>query len=312
MTWFYDVEIFKNFFCVTFKCLDTKEVLIFEISERRNDLLLLKDQIGSFYGKYMVSFNGVDYDNYIINYITSEVFDENDSYLEICGSVKRFNDIVINDSFDIRIKMFRWSKWIDIDLFKYWSRGLRMSKMLSLKSLAVQLKYPVIQELPIHHNTTVKLSDIPNIIEYNSVHDIGVTEKLYEALQEEISLRKSIYTKYFNCMSWDSPKIASEVLLSSYCEITEQNQKEVRSWRFEKKTFRVGDYLPKFEFKTQIFKDLYERICNNYNTIDEKIVLWFDKQPLVLQYGVGGLHSENKHQQFNSSADYQIITSDVN
>jgi hypothetical protein len=90
---------------------------------------------------------------------------------------------------------------------------LRISKKISLKGLAVQMNYPVIQELPFHPDTKLTYKDLPVIRHYNSVHDITILRWLTEKKEEEIKLRSYISKEYnLPCWSLDAPKIASEIL----------------------------------------------------------------------------------------------------
>lgn len=214
----YDIEIYQNFFCVTFLDYHSENKIIFEISERINQYEELVEYMNSIpRTSYGISFNGIDYDNLILNRLVKGRYTQA-NYLKITRELKDFSDYVIlnKDDFDYyeQIKKYKWGhNWIDVDLLRYWSMGLRKTKQLSLKSLAVQLNYPVIMELPIHHTKSVKKAEIPLILEYNSVHDVGVTKLLAQKMRDDIKFRVSIEKQYkVKCMSWDSPKIASNLI----------------------------------------------------------------------------------------------------
>lgn len=352
----FDVEIFKNFFCVTF--WSPKGIKIFEFSERtKMNLRDFTRTLENLKGRYGVGFNSVNYDDLILNKAYEMCKTSDWEYDTFCQELKDFSDLII---YGQNVQTIKWVKyqpkkvqlelpfdieeikeevnkskfnlteeewyeairpykylhtWIDTDLYLFWSKGLRMTKQLSLKSIACQLNYPVIQELPIPHDALVKLSDIPNIIEYNSVHDIGVTKLLFDYLQEEVALRLDVSKQGFKAMSWDAPKIASEILLKAYCEkafgVSDwETLKTVRNTRQEKEEFKIGDYLPKIEFKTPLFKDMYEKCRESYNSFSYSVVVPTEP-PLKLDYGVGGIHNSFKNQIFRSTKDMQIVTSDV-
>lgn len=357
----FDVEIFSNFFCVTFLNVDTDKKYYFEISERTNDYSRLQHFINSSKKEYfVVGFNSLNYDEIILRYMFKNNF-QHISWNYICSNTKRFSDVLIYgqnlqkikyinklnkkeqlELFDEKedliktnqelgfnyseqewfefIKPYKWNNqefslnWTTVDLYLYWSKGLRISKKLSLKALGIQLNYPVVMELPYPHNHKVHISEIPTIIKYNSIHDIGVTKLLYENMKEQINLRKTI--KDFDAMSYDAPKIASETLLHEYCKVTGKDKKEVRNTRNDKTTFYFKDYLPYVEFKTDIFKEFYNDLRNSSNQFSKELTLCFgdktDKSKyLKISYGIGGVHSTNNNQQWNSDENTKIITSDV-
>ena len=65
-----DIETLKCFFCVTFLDYDSDEVKQFEISERKNDLEELIEYYDSV--KTSITFNGVHFDNLILNWICQD------------------------------------------------------------------------------------------------------------------------------------------------------------------------------------------------------------------------------------------------
>lgn len=327
----FDVEIFPNFFCVTFLNVDTDKKYYFEISERMNDYIKLRHFINSSKKEYQViGFNSLHYDEIILRYMFKNNF-QHISWDYICSNTKKFSDILIsgqNGNFGniteqqylSLIKEYKYNSrqfslnWTTVDLYLYWSKGLRVSKKLSLKALGIQLNYPIVMELPYPHNQKVTKEQIPLIIEYNSVHDIGITKLLYENMKEQIALRETI--KEFDAMSYDAPKIASETLLHEYCKVTGKDKKEIRNTRNNKVTFYLKDYLPKIEFKTPVFKAFYEKLKNSNNNFSDELIICFgntlDKSKyLQISYGIGGVHSVNTNQQWFSTEDTRIITSDV-
>ncbi len=252
----YDIEIYQNFFCITFLDYHSENKIIFEISERINQYEELVEYMNNIpRTSYGISFNGIDYDNLILNRLVKGRY-QRDNYLKITGQIKDFSDYVIlnkdDNNYYEQIKKYKWGhNWIDVDLLRYWSMGLRKTKQLSLKSLAVQLNYPVIMELPIHHTKSVKKVEIPLILEYNSVHDVGVTKLLAQKMKDDIKFRVNIEKQYkVKCMSWDSPKIASNLIKN---EIESKGLKtkdsEGNTINTNRKKVCIGETLNKYEFK---------------------------------------------------------------
>ena len=313
----YDIECYKNYFCVGIKDYSTKEIIFYEISEERNDLDLIYKWFKEYNG-FLISFNGLHYDNMVIKYLLNNYknYKNWDKY-NVLADLKYFSDkIITSDTYDDEIKTIKYLRvnWTDIDLFSYWSKMLRISKKISLKSLAIQLGYSVVQELPYKPDTILKLEDLPKLRTYNTVHDLGITELLTDAMYEEIKLRANIVSEYkLNCWSWDAPKIASEALLQDYCRITGKKVKDVRNQRFEKPTLYLDRLLKGFnpEFKLPIFQKLWLDICNSQNSFSQELLVNQANTSIRLSYGIGGLHSVNENETYVSNNDTQVITSDV-
>ena len=218
--------------------------------------------------------------------------------------------------YDDLIKQIKYQKvpWIDIDLFLYWSKMLRMSKKISLKSLGIQLGYHTVQELPFKPDTILKLEDLPKLRYYNYTHDLGILELLTSNMEEDIKLRGNIVKEYeLDCWSWDAPKIASEALLKDYCKITRKNAKEVRNYKFEKPTMLLGELLKGFEpqFKLPLFQQLWLDVCNSTNSFSKELLVNINNTSIRLTYGIGGLHSINENEKYYSNDEIQVKTSDI-
>lgn len=312
----YDIEVYNNYFCVGLKNLITKQTRFFEISEEFNDIHKINAYFKEYNG-FLISFNGIHYDNMVIKYlILNYEHLKNLNYQQICSLLKFFSDKIISGIYDDEIKQIKYYKtnWIDIDLFLYWSKMLRISKKISLKSLGIQLGYPVVQELPYRPDSILTIKDLPKLREYNQIHDLGILELLTIEMENEIKLRSNISSEYkLNCWSWDAPKIASEALLQDYCRITNKNLKQVRDLRFEKPILYLNKCLEGFdpEFKLPIFKQLWFDILQSKNSYSKDLLVNEKNTNIILTYGVGGLHSVNENEQYYTDKDYQIVTSDV-
>lgn len=261
---------------------------------------------------------------FLINYHLFKDFDR----ITLNKALKRFSDVVISDNFqDFEVKRVKYYKtnWIDIDLFLYWSKMLRISKKISLKSLAIQLNYPVVQELPFPHNKELKMEDLPILRHYNSVHDIGILRLLEEKLNPEIKLRANIRKDYnLDCYSWDAIKIASEALLDDYCLKTydgeEDNLSDFNKYKSDIRKIKhtktdiyfkdiLSDIKPNFELK--VFQDFYSNLLNQVNTFSHELVVDVKNTLLKISYGIGGIHSVNNNETYKETESHCIITSDI-
>lgn len=298
----HDLETYPNFFCVTIRDWNTKEQVVYQISEDINDF----DKIKAFYTTYkgvMFSFNGVHYDNIVIAYMILENCD--DPY-----EIWQFSNKLIMTDAPINPKYKYYAKYIDVDFFLFWAKSLRLSKKISLKALGIQLGYKVLKELP-YLNVHLNPDQIDEVIQYNG-YDIDIVELLVKKLSEDINLRIWIWKTYgLQCMSWDAIKIASELLLKKYCEATHQNINDVRKWHFTPSDFKIGDYIPYFNFKTIQLINIHQEICNSGRSFSKQFVYNSNDNYIKISLGIGGIHSLLENKRYVSTDEYIIMTSDV-
>lgn len=333
----HDIEVFPDFFCTTIKAYKSDEIYTYEISKRKNDLSKIYKFYSTFRGK-LISFNGKHYDNVVINYIVS-------NYRKLS---KRNIDEILEELFAVSkatiydldgYKKYKYGhKWTDVDLFFFWSNLIRVSKTLSLKSIAIALRYDEIQELPYPPEQPLDSYDkMDEVIRYNRRNDIGVTEKLCEHFEknQEMELRKFV-TKQFHIKPWslDGVNIGSEILKYYY-------KKEHPSHDFEKKTFRNNiklsqvllnnyDFIPtdySFTSKAKLnsrerkmvfnsphsaLKFLKQQVVKNTKSLNYSIHFNNpDGSTLISDYGSGGIHGLAFTGLLQEDNDHEIIDIDV-
>jgi hypothetical protein len=323
----FDIECYPNFFCLAVEDYDNPDdKKFFEISQFKNDLEEL-----FIYLKYldnnkcfMIGFNSIHYDCPVLNYIflNYSIF-QGETGLFISGKIKEVSDHIIGTEFwwnDPVWKQYKYRQnWIDVDLFLYWSKMLRQAKRISLKSLGIQLGYHTVQELPYPPNQWLKEEEIKEVSHYNSVHDISLLRLVLDAptrwqgkkttMYKQVGLRSNIKKTYgLPCMSWDAPKIGSEILLKYYCDKTNNNPYEVKKSRFSAGTPLELDNP---NFKTKIFQDLYNDFTIATRDFKRKIPYIQNNTRVKLSYGIGGIHSENFNEIYESNKDELVVTSDV-
>lgn len=315
----YDVEVYKNVFLCTIMDFDTKEKITWEISGRKNDLEAIKEFFNTFKG-FLISFNGIHYDNCIILYLLNTKFTTVGEFLL---KVKSWSDHIITTErwwLDRSLTKYKYhNRWIDVDLFLYWAKSLRISKKISLKGLAIQLGYHTVQELPFEPSMELNYTQIDELIHYNRVHDIDILELLLLTFEEKtkvsvgnlgtVELRRYVSSKYnLNAYSWDVPKIASEILLIDYCNAERLDPRDVRNTRH---FYGSKLPLPIIDFKLKQFKSLYEEMSKAEMSFDKEIVLLENNTTIKLVYGKGGIHSVNKNETYEEDNNNYIVTSDA-
>lgn len=274
-----DVESFRNVFICSVKDFDTKEIITWEISRRKNDINKIKDWFDKF-ENFLITFNGIHYDTPMLLFLMQNNFKD---WYDCTSQLKDWSDILIKEDrwwAKHNLRKYKYhDRWIDVDLFLYWSKGLRLSKKISLKGLAIQMNYPVIQELPFLPEMELTDEQINKLIEYNAVHDLNVTEWMLEkpcrwqgkltTMNEQVQMRGEAYEKYDfekGVFSWDGVKLGLNILVKSYIDKTwEQTAKsgrnsyqrskqrlteEVWNSRSTKEPIKLGDIiLDKIKFK---------------------------------------------------------------
>lgn len=331
-----DIEVYRNLFFVGCRDYRTKRNYTFEISPRKDQRKELYEWLTNYNG-FLVTFNGLHYDEVVLKYFMKQYYEEfaSTSVSNLTFWIKQMSDKIVREDYE-SYKEYKWFKtgWTSIDLFCYWSRGLRISKHISLKALAVQMNYDEIQELPFSPDHVFQNEEeVEHLIRYNMRNDLGVLSLLYQKMRGDVELRQYLLKEYkITCWSMDAPKIASEYLLEDYCRKTYdencgkpywQYKKDVHNRRYTPTSFRVGDYIPKVNFKTPFFKKIYDDFCN-------KIVNPFEKKedkkkkekdsgiPFIhkttsfrIVPSVGGIHSVNDNQIWESDKDYVIVDADI-
>lgn len=327
----YDIECYINYFQTGFKDFITKETVSFEISEEYDQRWEIYRFFTTYKG-FLVSFNGIHYDNMVIQFLLSNWNDfQSLPKSTLLLKLKQFSDLIIQNKEllpdDIRKYKYFKKPWIDIDLFLYWSKLLRISKKLSLKSLGIQLGYPIVQELPFKPDTILSKEDLPKLRKYNLTHDLGILEMLTEKMKEDIKLREYIKKEYnLECWSMDAPKIASEYLLEYYCQHTYsikvpnkeipywEYKREIRNTKYYPAAWVIGDYLPQVNFKTEFFQKIDADIRKSTSAEPYNVTIPFfqeSKHALMLSISQGGIHSENDNQIYEEDNDYYIVDADI-
>lgn len=318
-----DIEVYKNLFLCSIKELGDSIPTVFEISSRKNNastLLSFLKEIDGSKKVLIITFNGNHYDLPILNYILkSEVAGM--MPLELCSHLKELSDdIISSELFPEKLKKYKYHNFLSLDLYTMlWSRELRIAKGISLKKIGIQIGYPVTMELPYSPDTYLTSSQIDEVIEYNSIHDLGIMEMLINTpfkfqgkkttVAEQYQLRVDAIKRYnfpLYALSWDGVKLGFEVLFKTYCQKygldyyqaknSERPDRPVRlsDIIFPKINFRQGDetYIPRknyLEFKSfyGLLKYLKNLTVSNTNEISARV---FHKGT-VYDIKSGGLHT---------------------
>lgn len=317
-----DIELYPNYFQVGVKDYISKKVFYFEVDEVKDQRFELYNFLTSYKG-YLITFNGVHYDNVVLAYFVKEFKRLCKLFpIDLVRELKRFSNSVIDDDHE-KIKWYKWYKhpWINIDLYLYWARSLRISKKISLKSLGIQLNHNRVQELPYPHDSILTTEQKAHVLDYNLNNDLIILDTLTKRMEEDIKLRKYINEEYgIQCWSMDAPKICSEYMLEVYCRKTYTGQqptyteykREVKNRRYIPPIgWKLGDYLPHVEFKTKFFRDLFEEIKASGSEFSKEFLYQNRNTNVHVSMGIGGIHIINDNELYESSKTHKIIDQDV-
>lgn len=222
----------------------------------------------------------------------------------INSEIKRFSDKVIDSEiYYDEIKEYRYEfnkQWTDVDLFLYWSKMLRLSKKISLKSLGIQMGYPVVMELPYNPSHILTKEQSEEIKEYNLVHDLGILKLLSERMKKDIKQREDAKNKYgFKCYSWDGVKLGLNILIKIYCDKHHKEPEDIWKLRGKFDPVKLGDIiLDNVSFDKS-------PVNYRYKTIKKKQVIYPNSFYALLE------HLKNRTVTTTDELSYSLILNEV-
>ena len=314
----YDVEIFPNCFHCCCKDTESKRIINFEISERKNQL---ENLAGFFYYNNYASqcmfcgYNNHHYDDVIINYI----IDYKDKltglpYWRICQSLFNLSQTIVEDEEGSREKIKRWKYahyFQSMDLLTMmFSQKLRVG----LKTMQATMHYHNVYEYEGDFNKPIPPTEIDNMIEYN-INDVESTEELLNRLKDQIDLRLFIEKEHgIDCLSMDSVKMAETFLLEEYSKKSGIPKNVIKEMRSPMDYIPLKDViLPFIKYKNPKLQDVLEDMkkqivySKERKGYEKKFVL----SNVVYSVGVGGIHSIHTPQIFLPKDNEHIGHADV-
>ena len=321
----YDIEVFPNCFHCAVKNTETKEIKLFEISKRKNDL---KNIVDFFWcinedndynftekeSKLICGYNCIHYDNPIINFIIENhqsALNFKLNYLQICKRLFNLSNVIINSE-DIK----EWSKW----KYKHYFNTLDLLTMLfsqklrcGLKEMQVTMQYKNVQEYDGDFQKDLPEEDIDNMIRYN-INDVESTEALLYLCKDKIDLRLGIEKEYgVDVLSKDGMSIGVEILKTKYLEKTHKQWYQIKDLRSPCDMINLNDViLPYIQYDTPVLQNLLVEMKSLTVSPERK---GYEKHFLLgdleISVGVGGIHSVNTPESIIPKEDEYIEDIDV-
>lgn len=307
----YDIEVFPNCFHCCIKNTETKEILLFECSHRKNNLL---DLISLFETKGILfcGYNNIHYDNPIVNSILMyKNFIPSMSYEDICKGIYKLSDIIINgDNPDLWKKYKYYTNYPTLDILTMlYSQKLRVG----LKEMQVTMKFHNVQEYEGDFTNFISDEDIPEMIKYN-INDVESTSTLLEKCENDIKLRLNIEEEYgIEALNKDGVNLGMEIIKYKYLEKTHKSWYDIKDLRSPCDFINLNEIiLPFIKYETPVLQELLAEMKQQTVSADRK---GYEKHFLMdnVEYsvGVGGIHSVNKPEIIIPKEDEIISDVDV-
>lgn len=288
-----DVECYTNYFLVLFKEVGTDTTHCFELHD---DADLDKSALSDLMRNITISFNGNNYDLYIIAAALQGRDNE---------ALKKLSDDIIlsgkpawmigsNSGVEIPRNAYGKLLWDHIDLIDV------APGQASLKIYGGRLNAPKLQDLPIKPDAMIT-PEQRDLLRTYCLNDLETTELLYNTLKKELSLRLDMSKQYqVDLRSKSGAQVAKAVL---------QNELQSRGVTVRKPRSRIGDRFkyvdPSFiDFKSPTLQDAFDRVKaatfrvrdNGQVAMPEELDAAIKFEGAKYKFGIGGLHSQEKKQ----------------
>ena len=311
----YDIEVFSNCFHCCCKDTESKEIIKFEISERRNQLSELVSFFYNPQGWMFCGYNNKHYDDVIINYMI-DYYNKLSRlpYWNICQSLYNMSQQIIASEGGDMSKFKRWkyaNYFYSMDLLTMmFSQKLRVG----LKTMQVTMHYSNVQEYDGDFNKPIAVNEIDDMISYN-INDVESTSALLDQLKEQVELRLFIEKEHgIDCLSMDSVKMAETFLLEKYSEKSGIPKNVIKEMRSPMDYIPLKDViLPFISYKNpklqSVLEEMKEQVVYSKERkgYEKKFVL----SNVVYSIGVGGIHTIHTPKIFLPNDDEFIGHADV-
>lgn len=311
----YDIEVFPNVFSNTIKNTETKEVTVFEISNRIDNIVeVATNMTNLFLNKdyLFCGYNNIHYDNPIMNFIIANIHTMPNDYQRVCAAIYRLSQIIVISETSASWKQWKYANnFATLDLLTMlFSQKLRVG----LKEMQVTMQYHNVQEYEGNFDDLLPDSEIDKMLSYN-LNDVESTEELLYRCKADIDLRLGIQEEFgVDVLSKDGMSIGIEILKVKYLEKTGKSWWDIKDLRSPADTINLDEIIfPFIEYETPVLQDLLKEMKQQYVSPDRK---GYEKHFLLdnveVTVGVGGIHTVNKPEKIIPKENELLLDSDVN
>ncbi len=302
----YDVECFKNYFLVAFRCVESGKVILLEQSEEFGlymDRLKLAYMMNNF---CIVGFNSRNYDLLMCT-------------LAMRGATcKELHEasfaIIINNMF---AKDFEIRYDVKIPYLKHIDLIEVAPLSASLKTYAGRLHCKRMQDLPAEINAPLTYDKMIETRTY-CLNDLCNTELLCNDLSPQLTLRRNISDQYgVNVMSKSDAQLAESVIAKELERITGSWPQKVDIPVGKAFFYRVPNYL---QYANPVLQQVLDVVrstpfvveSSGYFTMPEAIAnIEINIGACTYRMGMGGLHSSEKSVVHKADEDTLLLDRDV-
>jgi len=307
MRLFLDIEVYKNYFLALFMTEQgkTKRFEIFNDDDSTFDPQAILDLM-THEDVEIVTFNGNSYD---IPLLTMAMINQN------TRAIKRASDKIIERN--IR----PWHFYRDEGLREPSINHIDMIDvapgMVGLKIYGGRLGSPKLQELPIRHDAEIRPDQL-ELMRLYCKNDVQVTQMLFNALSQQVSLRRAMSKTYgVDLRSKSDAQIAEAVLKAEYARLTGDVPPKVEAER-DSFYYEPPAYI---RFATEPLQEVLETVRTAEMVLNDKtghVIMPKQIEKLVIEIGqsrykigIGGLHSQESETAHFSDDDNVLIDRDV-
>ena len=306
----YDIEVFPNVFSCTLKNTENNQVVVFEISNRKNQV----QQLVQFFKTtdyLFCGYNNIHYDNPIVSFIILNEKTIPNDYSKITKKLFDLSDIIVNSEDFESWKEYKYANLFDtLDLLTMlFSQKLRVG----LKEMQVTMQYKNVQEYEGDFNKSLPDEEIDNMLAYN-LNDVLSTEELLNRCKKEIDLRIGIQKEFgINVLSKDGMTIGTEILKTKYLEKTGKTWWDIKNLRSPCDIINLNEVIfPFIKFETPVLQNLLNEMKEQSVSPGRK---GYEKHFLLdnveVTVGVGGIHTKNDPEIIIPKDNEYLFDSDV-
>ncbi|QXN72437.1 DNA polymerase [Rhodobacter phage RcThunderbird] len=314
----YDIECYRNFFYIAFKCIKTNKVVDFEISP---DCNMNRDKLRFMLWRYcFVGFNSKKYDIYMLLRALNDPFVTNEQLKDMS------DDIIKNELFGFAVeKKYK----IDVPNVNHIDLIEVAPLSASLKTYGGRLHCERMQDLPFPEWQLLTQEEAQFVKNY-CANDLDVTALMLFELREQLSLRDEMSKEYnIDLRSKSDAQVAEAVIGKEIAKLAGAYPRKPTIHADSMFRYHVPDYV---KFKTPELQAAVEAIGAAYfklGATGEPLwpdglgvqernksgkLVWTIKIKIgdtTYKMGMGGLHSQEKSVCHIATPDVIISDHDV-
>ena len=313
----YDIETYPDTYTIGLMHTVTKQQWLFEISDRRNDIVLMCRFLDEMKRQNcrMVGYNNIGFDYPVIHFI----YQNSKACITVADIYNKAMSI-INAPHHARFAHMVWeSDWIvpQIDLYKIHHFD-NVAKATSLKVLEFNMGMKNIEDLPFDVGISLNDEQKDVLISY-MWHDIKATDMFYDRTKSQIKMREGLTESFGkNMMNMSDVKIGETIL------VTEMEQQGIKCFEYvDNKKKKRQTERDSIDLNQVIFPYVnFERIefQNIHNYLAARVIketkgvfngLIASVEGIDYKFGTGGIHASVESQVIHTTDTHQIVDVDV-